>query len=822
MSENNISSWDIEQQIKLEEEHFSKGILKAQLEVKDKLESEELHRIPAIQRFIKNNFELMTQEIEAEKNAASTGSLASQRKFLRQVDTGVLAIMALTQIVNLLSRKDTHVTTAAAKLGRLIHSEILINKCRSVARSYTDKVQEQLERTKVKNAEKIYRCYATAAKDLATREEIIANEAVLSGNDSVRLGMLLLRCMVNTGAIEIKTESIGKRGKRKAKIVVPSPELEELLVQLMESLSAYVSGPPMIVPPAPHENIFFGGYLTNNFDRISTLANSNLTKEELKRVNEHFKGSEVQAALNKLQSVAYRVNTKVHTLVNQARAMGIGLGFPSTKPERKPTFPIENFDIDNASDEEQEQFTEWKAQAKLWYEREKQRKAKLAGLINTFTICNKYAKTPRLFFPTKLDWRYRIYFKSVFNPQGTDVTKALIEFADGKPLGPTGLFWLKVHIANCYGYDKTTFKDREMWTTNNYEFIYRLVKSPFDHLDFWKNADAPWCFMAACIELVDAIESGQPEQYISHCIVSMDATNSGGQHYSALLCDPMGAKVCNLVNSGTGKKADLYQEVADLTNRKINRDYVSKIDYLGKGIHYFATNNVTRKMAKRPTMTYFYSATLESAKNYIYEEMLDSDAKPKDNPMKICHYIAKCMRESIQDAMPSAAIGMKYLISLAKSIPDDSKLSWVTPAGGLVINAYPKESRSSVKVFSMNLKQVVSFKKDYSKTSIRRAASGIAPNFIHSMDAAHLVKVALAFYGSLVPIHDSFGTHAADVSALHTTIRAEFVKMYKGSNILNHLKDQAIAAGAKAEDIKVPEKGNFDLNQVLNSELFFC
>jgi len=36
------------------------------------------------------------------------------------------------------------------------------------------------------------------------------------------------------------------------------------------------------------------------------------------------------------------------------------------------------------------------------------------------------------------------------NPQSDHIGRAPIEFADGKPLGKRGAYWLAIHLANCY------------------------------------------------------------------------------------------------------------------------------------------------------------------------------------------------------------------------------------------------------------------------------------------------------------------------------------------------------------------------------------
>jgi hypothetical protein len=68
---------------------------------------------------------------------------------------------------------------------------------------------------------------------------------------------------------------------------------------------------------------------------------------------------------------------------------------------------------------------------------------------------------------------------------------------------------------------------------------------------------------------------------------------------------------------------------------------------------------------------------------------------------------------------------------------------------------------------------------------------GILPNFVHSMDAAHLVATARLAKSkgitALSAVHDAFATHAADLETLQQCIRDGFLEVYpSGHSHLNH------------------------------------
>jgi DNA-directed RNA polymerase len=67
------------------------------------------------------------------------------------------------------------------------------------------------------------------------------------------------------------------------------------------------------------------------------------------------------------------------------------------------------------------------------------------------------------YYPHNLDFRGRAYPMHLYlNHLGSDVCRGLLEFVEGRPLGKTGLYWLKIHLANLYGggVDKYSFEGR--------------------------------------------------------------------------------------------------------------------------------------------------------------------------------------------------------------------------------------------------------------------------------------------------------------------------------------------------------------------------
>ena len=110
------------------------------------------------------------------------------------------------------------------------------------------------------------------------------------------------------------------------------------------------------------------------------------------------------------------------------------------------------------------------------------------------------------------------------------------------------------------------------------------------------------------------------------------------------------------------------------------------------------------------------------------------------------------------------------------------------------------------------------------KIDVLRQRNGIAPNFIHSCDAAHLtatiLKAKQAGINSIAAIHDDYGVHACDTQAFALMIREAFVEQYS-DNVLLRLHTEL---SQKYPDIELPlppEYGELDISDVLHSKYFF-
>ena len=97
---------------------------------------------------------------------------------------------------------------------------------------------------------------------------------------------------------------------------------------------------------------------------------------------------------------------------------------------------------------------------------------------------------------------------------------------------------------------------------------------------------------------------------------------------------------------------------------------------------------------------------------------------------------------------------------------------------------------------------------------------GVAPNFVHSMDAAHLCLVVNAMDQDFGAVHDSFSVHASDVPALLNVTKQTFMDMYGDKDMFQFMRDRLLET-EEGFDVEPPVYGVLDVNNINQSEYFF-
>jgi DNA-directed RNA polymerase len=110
----------------------------------------------------------------------------------------------------------------------------------------------------------------------------------------------------------------------------------------------------------------------------------------------------------------------------------------------------------------------------------------------------------------------------------------------------------------------------------------------------------------------------------------------------------------------------------------------------------------------------------------------------------------------------------------------------------------------------------------------RAMEQGIAPNFVHSLDASCLMltvnRAVDEGVQNFAMVHDSYGVLAADMEQLYVGLRQAFVDIYQNDVMTDFFKSATSCLSDKElEEIPAqPAKGTFQLELVKQSKYFFA
>lgn len=234
-------------------------------------------------------------------------------------------------------------------------------------------------------------------------------------------------------------------------------------------------------------------------------------------------------------------------------------------------------------------------------------------------------------------------------------------------------------------------------------------------------------------------------------------------------------------------------------------------------------------------MTICYGSTRYSCTDFVVEDLTKRKDKGEEHPFindmfKPCSYLASIIWDSIGDNLQSARTGMKFLQDIARIVAKEQlPIHWVTPVGFPVYQSYPEMKSKRVKAMLMGevIKPRINTETDL--TDKLRMSNGVAPNLVHSVDSAAMIEtVNVALDNGITNfcnVHDSFGTTAADVEVLNTSLREAFIKLFTENDILENFRNDVLKQlpeNLKAKLPEVPQKGDLDINELRKSRFFFA
>ena len=587
---------------------------------------------------------------------------------------------------------------------------------------------------------------------------------------------------------------------------------------------------PMVAEPKPWVGFREGGFYEHSVPVLRLQSNDLQSKRYAVTAAENGDMSQIFAGLDVLGKTQWKINSFVFKVMLDAwnSEEAIAKIPPANPPSEKIEEPPQSAGY---------------IVRRQWVKAVRDAENQRSGLKSQRCFQNFQLEVARaylnetFYFPHNCDFRGRAYPMAPFlNHMGADNVRGLLLFAQGKELGDSGLWWLKVHLANVYGYDKASFQERLQFTESHLPEIYDSVNKPLEGNRWWLSAEDPWQCLAACHELKAAHDLPDPARYVCQLAIHQDGTCNGLQHYAALGGDIAGAHQVNLEPGD--RPSDIYTGVAELVKAQITND-AAQGDVLAQQLD----GRVTRKVVKQTVMTNVYGVTFVGAIRQVLKQLEDFDQIYPDtrnmNKRVAATYIARkifkalstmfngahdiqywltdCaarISESISaeqaDAIEREAQGEvvpnQFKLQTLKKQKDEllsfkSSVIWTTPLKMPVVQPYRRES---VRCINTNL-QTISIMQRSEADPVHKARQlqAFPPNFIHSLDATHMFLTALKCHDiglTFASIHDCFWTHAGDVNTMNRVIRDAFIRMHSEDII-----------GRLAAEFKARYKGHMHL-----------
>lgn len=560
---------------------------------------------------------------------------------------------------------------------------------------------------------------------------------------------------------------------------------------------------PMVVPPLPWsregDRITEGGHY-----RLRTpfvVRTSKSLRERLKTAPME----RVFNAVNALSETKWQIDPFIKDTVSAVLDQGGGVaGVPRADPIPLPPKP------DGADG-----LNEWRREAAQVFEANRKAFSCRNDLLLAMNLADLLVDSPVIWFPHQLDFRSRCYPVPLhLNHVGDDPRRAMLRFAQSVTPDDRAIM---VQAATCWGngVDKAPFDERVRWAQRNVRDLEAFQAKPLEH-DGWMDADSPFQFLAACRALFDPRAAAKLP-------VHADGSNNGLQHYAAMGRDEVSGRAVNLVPSD--KPSDVYMEVAVVAQRKV-MEQASAGDPIAQVIlSKVASLPAWRKVVKQNVMTSVYGVTRIGAKEQLEPRLIEAGVD-RAIVAKSAAWLAKITMDSIGEKCRAAAeimawlkLGIRAILAKDRHRP----VEWLTPLGFPVLQPYWNQHRMRIGTNVSPWMLVIDVPDEDDKQHLGRNLNAVAPNWVHSVDASHMMLTALRCRVEgieFAAVHDSFWTHAGHAAQLATILRNEFVDLHS-ADLLGNLKEQwETRYGVDLPPL--PAKGSLDLDRVRESPYFFA
>lgn len=865
-------------QLQLEEEMFNGGIRRFEADQQRQIASGNESDTAWNRRLLSELIAPMAEGIQVykEEYEGKKGRAPRALAFLQCVENEVAAYITMKVVMDMLNT-DVTLQAISMSIAERIEDQVRFSKLEGHAAKYFEKVKKSLKASRTKSYRHAHNVAVVAEKSVAAKDADFDRWEAWPKDTQLQIGTTLLEILeasVFYNGEPVFVRAMRSFGGKTIYYLQTSETVGQWIAAFKEHVAQLAPAyAPCVVPPRPWKTPFNGGFHTEKVAsrvRLVKGDREHVRKLTVKQMPKVYK------AINALQNTKWQVNKEVLAVAEDVIRLDLGYGVPSFKPlidkENKPANPVpvefqhlRGRELKEMLSEEQWQaFINWKGECARLYTAETKRGSKSAAVVRMIGQARKYSAFESIYFVYAMDSRSRVYAQSsTLSPQSNDLGKSLLRFTEGRKIDSSeALKWFLVLGANLWGWDKKTFDVRQSNVLDgDFQDMCRDIAA--DPLTFtqWAKADEPYQFLAWCFEYsryLDALDEGTQAEFETHLPVHQDGSCSGIQHYSAMLRDEVGAKAVNLKPSDAPQ--DIYGAVAQVVISK-NALYMDaeegttftsgSLTLSGSDLRAMASAwdsvGITRGLTKKPVMTLPYGSTRLTCRDSVIDYIVDLEEKeaqmavaegraanrvhPFDDngdltPAKAYNYMTALIWPSISEVVKAPVVAMQTIRKLARfAAKRNEGLEYTLPTGFILKQKIMATEMLRVRTCLMgDIKMSLQVETDVvDETAMMGAA---APNFVHGHDASHLILTVCHLVDegvtSIAVIHDSFGTHADNTAKLRHALKSEMVGMYSEGNALQKLLDEHEERWLVETGIEVPEQGNFDLNEIMDSDYCFA
>ena len=834
----------LEQQIEIEKEMTQKAVNKYRNEFSQAVQGETFGTTLAANELMKvilSEYQTGISKYLDQYNAGNAIRSTIAARHIAELNLDIVSYVSAKVVLNsLYSKKPIQALYKA--IGTALEDEIKMAQYHQENKKYYEKIQKDLSKRNANSARK--KCITS----LMFKKKLDFHSAKWTVTEKFHIGMVLLDIFVETTNL-FEYENYIKKGKQ-YKTIVPTDELLNWIENTnskMELLFPFYL--PMVCQPKEWTGIFDGGYISP-FIRKNKLIKNN-DRNYLKEIAQADMPV-VYEAINHLQNTKWQINPFILGVVSSLWGGGFSVGgLPLREDIPLPPFPYPDLKKDDyRTPVQEENIKDWKRKTYEIHKTNVKTRSLRFLAETTINIAERFSKYDSIWFPYQMDFRGRMYpIPVLLQPQGTDLAKGLLRFSQGRKCDKRAIEWLKIHGANVFGYDKASYTDRVKWVDEHQEEILAYAKDPLT-LRGWADADKPFQFLAFCFEWAEFVAN--PEQFKTRIPIQLDGTCNGLQHYSALLKDEIAGKAVNLINAEI--PSDIYAKVAEKLERKLNElqggnnsrnsDMVGVNNnkccdmVLAKG---WLDLGINRKLTKRPVMVLPYGGTQISCREYISLYLTENYSgdflwnhfkignSPPDCVYKVSCWLGKYLWDSIRETVKAAIVGMDYLRKVARVVTKHKQpLRWITPVGLLIQQGYKTQKNKEIRTELYGKCLRTNMRDNTNTLDTQHQLNGVCPNFIHSLDAAclmkYLCKCKAEGINAFMTVHDCYGVPAPDTDKSAQLLREAFVEIYHRPLIDDFTVDVTLNIPDDIDNKDLPEKpecGKLNVDEVLKSAYFF-